>query len=316
MSRKIDLADQTTSSASCSCAPTSVIATSPAGNHYAKDDTIKPSLEKPEFASFTGGHTFAGTNNPIILSDGEGPRRWFEVRPFDIALTTVTNKEFERFIKVTGYVTDAERSGSSFVFHNQISPDADDHGAIYGTEWWHRVGGACWSNVGGSRSATVIDPAHPVVHVSWNDAAAYSNWVGGRLPTEVEWECAARSGTSDTRYPWGDEDPPEGGGSFCNIWHGEFPVWSGPSSETVGTRPARSSEPNASGIFNMCGNVWEWTADHYSNRMGQDMTRRILKGGSFLCHWSYCFRYRIAARIGSPALSTTSHQGFRIAFDG
>ena len=152
----------------------------------------------------------------------------------------------------------------------------------------------------------------PVVHVSWRDALAYAIWAGARLPSEAEWEHAARGGLGDVRYPWGDEEPRTSGDRRCNIWHGIFPQHDGPKPGPVA---AGAFAPNGHGLYNTCGNVWEWTADTFHNGIGESPGRRTLKGGSFLCHESYCFRYRIAARIGAGEDVTTSHQGFRVAAD-
>ncbi len=281
--------------------------------------TATPTSEShPLMVPLAGGPSFAGTDDPVIPSDGESPKRPVALRPYAIGVTAVTVGQFGTFVDATGYVTDAERRGSSCVFRSQVAADALDRGGLFGTEWWRVVEDATWRNPSGSCSRTAA-PAdnpmvgdHPVVHVSWNDAAAYAAWAKGRLPTEAEWEHAARGGLGDVRYPWGDEEPETGTRRCCNIWHGPFPEHAGPA---PGTIPADAFAPNGYGLYNMAGNVWEWTEDVFDNGIGADPGRRILKGGSFLCHRSYCFRYRIAARIGAPATSTTSHQGFRIAVD-
>jgi len=267
-------------------------------------------------AAIPGGESFIGTDKPVIPGDGEAKRQGIELRPYRLSSSTITTAEFQAFVSATGYTTDAEREGVSFVFQTQVGNGADDLGGVHGTPWWRLVRGACWSNVTGARPNEGGRNDHPVVHVSWNDANAFATWVGGRLPTEAEWEHAACSGMGDIRYPWGDEDPPEGGGARCNIWAGPFPRTTDPQRAATGTVPARSGTPNVYGLYNLCGNVWEWTADRFGNQIGEDPYRRVLKGGSFLCHESYCFRYRIAARIGASPNSTTSHQGFRVLFDG
>lgn len=237
------------------------------------------------------------------------------LRSYDISLAAITTEQFHAFVVETGYVTDAERQGTSFVFHTQVGQGAEDLGGLHGTPWWRVVRGACWSNVTGDPRDFIDRRDHPVVHVSWNDALAFAHWAGGRLPTEAEWEHAARGGMGDVRYPWGDEDPEEGGGELCNIWAGPFPRPADPARAVAGTIPSRSGAPNAFGLYNLCGNVWEWTADRFANHIGEDPHRRLLKGGSFLCHESYCFRYRIAARIGAAPHLATSHQGFRVVIE-
>lgn len=265
-------------------------------------------------ARIPGGECFVGTDDPVIPGDGEARRGPIGLRPYALSRTAVTIAEFQAFVSATGHVTDAEREGASLVFQTQVREGADDLGGVIGMPWWRVVRGACWSNVSGSRLDGEARLDHPVVHVSWHDANAFAAWSGGRLPTEAEWEHAARGGMGDVRYPWGNEDPAEGGGTFCNIWAGSFPQAADAGRAAMGTVPARSGMANGYGLYNLCGNVWEWTEDRFSNQIGSDPNRRLLKGGSFLCHESYCFRYRIAARIGASPNSTTSHQGFRVFF--
>ena len=272
-----------------------------------------PGTQPLTTVSLAGGSSFVGTDNPVIPSDGEGPKRPVELQPYAIGATTVTVEQFAAFVDASGYITEAEREGTSFVFKSQVAADAQDRGGLFGTEWWRVIEGATWRNPFGARSHTQVEAGHPVAHVSWNDASAYAAWADARLPTEAEWEHAARGGLGDVRYPWGDDEPDTGPDRCCNIWRGPFPEHEGPSPGTV---PADAFAPNGYGLYNMVGNVWEWTADVFDNGIGADPGRRILKGGSFLCHRSYCFRYRIAARIGAPVTSTTSHQGFRIVAKG
>ncbi|WP_424987151.1 formylglycine-generating enzyme family protein [Microbulbifer sp. S227A] len=260
-------------------------------------------------AALPGGRIMLGTATPRIAGDGEGLRGPVALAPFAMACTATTVAQFAAFADATGYVTEAESAGQSFVFHSQLAPGATVLGAPWGTEWWRLVQGANWRHPHGGD--TPARPDHPVVHVSQADAMAFATWAGGRLPSEAEWEHAARGGLDGVTFPWGDDEPPEGGGAFCNIFRGDFPT---PRAD-AGTCPAGALRPNGAGLHNMCGNVWEWTRDGFNNGMGDDPTRALLKGGSFLCHPSYCHRYRIAARIGVPPGSTTSHQGFRIAFD-
>lgn len=275
--------------------------------------------------SIPGGRSLLGTNLPRIADDGEGPLRTRRIAGFDISATTITNMQFEIFVEETGYVTDAERLGWSFVFWSDVSPEAQNVERVPGVEWWRKVDGANWRDVTGARSQSTRSKLdHPVVQVSWNDAKAYADWAGGRLPTEAEWEHAARGGLGDVPFPWGDQEPDDMSNFRCNIWQGKFPQRNTGADGYLATGPARSFEPNGYGLYNTVGNVWEWTANPFKLsslkkqvRQRMEMMRgfKVLKGGSFMCHRSYCHRYRIAARTGSSADSATTHQGFRVVWD-
>jgi len=276
----------------------------------------------PDAVLIEGGKALVGTNQPVFQDDEEGPLRKQRVQSFLIAPTTVTNAEFADFVRQTGYVTEAEHFGWSFVFWSDLPANAAPTQAVAGVEWWRRVEGATWNCTDGAQATPLSD--HPVVHVSWNDAKAYTEWVGGRLPTEAEWEHAARGGLGDVRYPWGNDDPNDTDYLPCNIWQGRFPEINTCADGFAGTAPAKSFEPNGFGLYNMVGNVWEWSADPFRlkslkrgiRQRALDMQGfKITKGGSFLCHHSYCQRYRIAARTGSSPDSTTSHQGFRTVWE-
>jgi len=272
-----------------------------------------------------GGRAEIGTDRPVLPLDGEGPRRFVKVKPFRLGATTVTNTEFAAFVDATGYVTDAERFGWTYVFYQYIR-DINETQGVAGTEWWRRVDGAYWRAPFGPGSNLDGLGGHPVVHVSWHDASAYSEWAGGRLPTEAEWEHAARGGLNGTIYPWGDRHPDDTGFTPCNIWQGSFPWRDTGLDGFSGLAPARSFEPNGYGLYNMSGNCWEWTSEPFRIRSLKTEARKaderareagykLLKGGSHLCHASYCHRYRIVARSGNTPDSTTGHMGFRIAFD-
>lgn len=270
-----------------------------------------------------GGTALLGTSAPLIADDGEGPLRRKKLRPFRMAPNTVTNAEFAEFVAATDYVTEAERIGWSFVFFSDVPSDVRETQAVLGTEWWRRVDGATWLAPHGPGTVQPA-PDHPVVQVSWNDAVAFARWCGGRLPSEAEWEHAARGGLGDVRYPWGDAEPDDETHMPCNIWQGSFPAKNTGADGFAHTAPAHSFAPNGYGLYNMVGNVWEWTADRYrvkslkksvERKMAGMRGFRLLKGGSYLCHRSYCYRYRIAARSGNSPDSTTPHQGFRIVWD-
>ena len=282
--------------------------------------------ETPGAVLVPGGPALKGTRHRGIPDDGESPLRKLRVKPFRIAPTAITNLQFANFVEQTGHVTEAERFGWSFVFWAQVPEHVGATRAVAAVQWWRRVDGATWRDVNGpGTEAEAWHPDHPVVQVSWNDAQAYAAWAGGRLPTEVEWEHAARGGLGDVRFPWGDREPDETEFLPCNIWQGQFPETNTCADGFATTAPARSFEPNGFGLYNMVGNVWEWTADRYRVASRKRRVRervagmkgfRLTKGGSFLCHRSYCFRYRIAARTGNSPDSTTTHQGFRIVWDG
>ena len=278
--------------------------------------------EPAETVSIEGARAFVGTDAPIILQDGEAPLRRQAVKPFRMDVTTVTNTRFAAFVKATGYVTEAEHLGDSFVFAHQLPDDAPPSRAVAETPWWRVIDGAYWRAPTGPGSEPL--PDHPVTHVTWNDARAFAKWAGGRLPSEAEWEHAARGGLGDVRYPWGELEPDDTAHFPCNIWQGNFPQHNLAADGYAATAPAKSFAPNGYGLYNMVGNVWEWTREPFRVRSLKKATKqanagkagyKLTKGGSFLCHASYCYRYRIAARNGTAPDSSTTHQGFRLVYD-
>ncbi len=271
-----------------------------------------------------GGRGTVGCTKAQIPDDGESPVRRSRVAPFRMATEAVTNAQFAAFVEDTGYVTEADRFGWSFVFWSDVPEAVGATQAVLGVEWWRRVDGANWQRINGPGTEDQWDDTHPVVQVSWNDALAYAAWVGGRLPTEAEWEFAARGGLADATFPWGEQDPNDTEFMPCNIWQGRFPETNTGADGFAATAPARSFEPNGYGLYNMAGNVWEWTAEPFRIRSLKKSVKtrlegmkgyRLLKGGSFLCHRSYCYRYRIAARTGNSPDTATPHQGFRVVWD-
>jgi formylglycine-generating enzyme len=265
----------------------------------------------------------------------EGPARLVSVDGFWIQTHQVTNDEFAEFVSATGYVTIAERpldpadypdapvenlQPGSMVFHRTPGPVDLKHL----NQWWAWTPGACWSHPRGSRSTLKNRENHPVVHVGYQDAEAFASWAGLSLPTEAEWETAARGGLAGAAYTWGDE-PERRGQRLANYWHGEFPYL--PETGYGTTQPVGSFPPNGYGLFDMAGNVWEWTADWYAGSREGDpcceadsydprqpqfrVPRKVIKGGSFLCADSYCLRYRPAARRPQMVDTGMSHIGFR-----
>lgn len=284
-----------------------------------------PPSRAAAIVAIPGGTAIIGTDAPVFRADGEGPARRVAIRPFRMDAHAVTNARFAAFVDATGYRTDAERFGWSFVFRAFLpagmvaeSPEA--------TPWWCKVEGACWHAPEGPGSAIIDRPDHPVIHVSWVDAIAFAAWARGRLPTEAEWEHAAKGGHPQIRFPWGDEEPTDQVADRCNIWQGEFPHRDTAADGFAGTAPVGSYAPNGFGLFDMAGNVWEWCADPFRirslgaaaklrNRAAATEKERVMKGGSFLCHRSYCYRYRIAARTGHSPDTSAGHTGFRLAYD-
>jgi len=260
---------------------------------------------------------------------------WMDERP-------VTAAEFRRFVRETKYVTLAERPlpaedypdadpdllvPGSLVFRKSTGPVAlDDY-----RNWWEYVPGAYWKKPTGPGSTINGRDHHPVVHVAYEDAQAYAGWAGKELPTEAEWERAARGGLEGAVFAWGDEHFP-GGQAMANTWQGEFPWQNLKVDGHEGTSPVGGFPPNGYGLFDMTGNVWEWTCDLFDSAPGEEIEspccapapepgerfpRRVIKGGSHLCAPNYCLRYRPSARQSQMIETSTGHLGFRcIVRDG
>ncbi|WP_099159497.1 formylglycine-generating enzyme family protein [Virgibacillus ndiopensis] len=275
-----------------------------------------------------GGEFVMGTDDANgFPSDGEGPARKVAVSPFLIDKYVVTNEAFAKFINDTGYVTEAEQFGWSFVFYSFLTDEflKSNPRTAQQTPWWVAVKGAIWKYPEGPGSGIEDRMDHPVVHVSWNDAKAFCEWSGKRLPTEAEWEYAARGGLDGKIYPWGDELIVDGKHQ-CNIWQGEFPTKNTKRNGYFGTCPVDNYEPNGYGLYNTAGNVWEWCEDwfdrnYHSNSVSDNPTgpatgqSKSIRGGSYLCHKSYCNRYRVAARSANTPDSSTGNTGFRCVID-
>ncbi|MEL3971149.1 formylglycine-generating enzyme family protein [Rossellomorea oryzaecorticis] len=275
-----------------------------------------------------GGEFLMGTEDKDgHISDGEGPVRKTYVDSFYLDAYAVSNARYLEFIKDTGYRTDAEKYGWSFVFLPFLPEIGrkDVKQVVRETPWWGAVEGASWLHPEGPCSSIEDRMDHPVVHVSWQDAMAFCQWSGMRLPTEAEWEFAARGGTVQKKFPWGDDLNPDGE-HRCNIWQGNFPHENEAEDEFLGTAPVHTFEPNGYGLYNMTGNTWEWCSDWFSPFYPREKVYRnpqgpaqgdtkIIRGGSFLCHESYCNRYRVSARTSNTIDSSTTHMGFRCAKD-
>jgi sulfatase modifying factor 1 len=260
--------------------------------------------------SLPGGRFLMGTDYARgFPADGEGPVRAISLSPFAIDIFPVTNARFAAFVEATNYRTEAEIFAWSFVFWSHIPPDrfedlVEDTAAY--TPWWCKVPGATWNHPEGPGSDVNHRQNHPVVHVSWNDASAYATWASSVLPSEAQWEYAARGGLEQKLYPWGDELVP-GGVHRCNIWQGKFPE-------------KDTAEDGYAGTCPVTGNVWEWCADWFHTKFSSPAhdplgpshgESKVMKGGSFLCHASYCNRYRVAARTSNTPDSSASNIGFR-----
>lgn len=255
--------------------------------------------------------------------DGEGPVRPVALSPFAIDVYPVTNADFAEFVRATTYVTESERYGNSFVFQGQIPDGRYDElvrDTLAAAPWWCLVDGASWHAPEGPGSNIEERMTHPVVHVSWNDAMAYAAWSGGALPSEAQWEYAARGGLEQKLYPWGDQLNPQGQ-YLCNVWQGEFPDVNTAADGYAATSPVDAFPPNGHGLYSVTGNTWEWCLDFWHTAFGTAPSSdplgpsvgdaRVMKGGSFLCHLSYCNRYRPAARTRNTPDSAASNIGFR-----
>ncbi len=238
----------------------------------------------------------------------EAPVRTITVAAFSIDRTEVTNAQFADFVTATGHVTQAERSvdgiapGSAVFISPLVSGSA---------QWWQFVEGADWRHPEGPGSTIKARMHHPVVHVSHADAAAFADWAGGRLPTEAEWEYAARGGLAGARYEWGEE-PPETGPPKANTWQGAFPLEDSGADGYAGTAPVGCFPANGFGLHDMTGNVWEWTSGQFDP---VDRNSGTIRGGSWLCAQNFCRRYRPAARHPQERDFSTSHLGFRVVYE-
>jgi len=276
-----------------------------------------------------GGEFLMGNEGDYgFPADGEGPVHTVEIAPFYMDATCVTNEQFNDFINATHYKTEAEKFGWSFVFYGHLTPKQQAtavRARVLGSEWWCRIDGATWRHPEGPGTNIKKRWKYPTLHVSWNDVIAYCKWAGKRLPTEAEWEYAARGGLEQKRFPWGDELEPEGKHRM-NVWQGKFPSQNTEADKHYGPAPAQTYQANGYGLYCTTGNVWEWVWDWFDpsyyqtspreNPTGPTATdRRMMRGGSYLCHESYCNRYRTDSRSSNTPDSSTGNLGFRCVRD-
>jgi formylglycine-generating enzyme len=313
---------------SCACLPSSPAMTG-AGACAVKPGAASPDLRASLLSGMReipGGFLDMGAARSRYAVDLDSPRRRVKLSAFALAATTVTNRQFAAFIAESGYRTTAEREGWSFVFAGAL-PDLSNHPRhAPGTPWWRQVFGADWQHPEGPGSNVSNRHRHPVVHVSWEDAAAFALFTGTRLPTEAEWEHAARGGSKGRSFPWGNALVPDGQHRH-NVWQGRFPTENTAEDGHAGTCDAQDYPPNGYGLYNMTGNVWEWVADWFGPLPAARMppvldprgpatgTARVMRGGSHLCHASYCERYFVHSRTSNTPDSSTGHIGFRVAVD-
>ena len=309
--------------ASC-CAPSAQHEATLKSQPATSNQTIAVATQTAPSLSLPGGTFLMGTDyRGAFAADGEGPVRPVSLSPFSIDTYPVTNRDFAAFIAATNHRTESEIYEWSFVFWAQIPPDRLDdlvEDTVAAAPWWCKVPGASWQHPEGPGSHINDRPNHPVVHVSWNDATAYAEWAGKSLPTEAQWEYAARGGLEQKLYPWGDDLTPDGQ-HLCNIWQGEFPRINTAEDGFAGACPVDSFPPNSFGLYSITGNVWEWCSDWFHTAFTRTPQHnpagpatgqtKVMKGGSFLCHASYCNRYRVAARTSNTPDSAASNIGFR-----
>jgi formylglycine-generating enzyme len=323
-------------------------------------DTTDISQTQNTNASTTGmvlipGGTFSmGADNQQASPD-EYPKHEVQVKPFYMDATEVTNVQFAAFVKATGYVTTAEQKPDWEVLKKELPPGtpkpADSMlvpASLVFTPtdgpvdlnnysmWWRWQKGADWKHPEGPGSSIAGKDKYPVMHVSWYDAQAYCKWAGKRMPTEAEWEFAARGGLQNNIYPWGNE-PVNSGAAKCNSWEGEFPYWNEQKDGFARLAPVHSFAPNGYGLYDMAGNVWEWCSDWYKADYYQSLSKgttiipqgpsksfdpdepsiakRSLRGGSFLCNDKYCSGYRVSRRMKSSPDTGLEHTGFRCVRD-
>ena len=302
-----------------------------------------------------GGTFMMGADNEQGRRD-EYPKHQVKLNGFYMDATEVTNEQFAEFVKATGYVTTAEKDINWEEMKKQLSPGTEKPSdemlkaaslvfvqtqspvnLVDYSQWWQWKQGANWKHPHGPDSDIAGKEKYPVVHISWDDAMAYCKWAGKRLPTEAEWEYAARGGLINNIYTWGNGNV-DSGVAKCNYWQGIFPFKNENKDAFTGAAPVKSFAPNGYGLYDMAGNVWEWCADLYNNNYYYEVSKikiaanpkgpeksydpdepliakRVMRGGSFLCNESYCSGYRVAARMKTSPDSGMEHLGFRCVAD-
>lgn len=279
------------------------------------NSSIKNEL-KMKLVKIPKGSFNMGAPKSTYPEDFDSPQQRVAVGDFLISPFAVSNQEYARFVEASGYCTIAEREGWSFVFH-QFLQEPVQHQHPPGLPWWRIVNGAFWAAPEGPTSSIAGRENHPVVHISWYDAVAYCRWAGLRLPHEVEWERAARGGIENAKFPWGNQFMPNDKHAM-NTWQGEFPHTNMAEDGYKGTAPVDAYSSNDYGLYNMTGNVWEWADNLFSpsSQPGVNQAQpRVQRGGSYLCHLSYCDRYHVHSRTQGEPDSSTGHSGFRVAAD-
>lgn len=302
-----------------------------------------------EMVWIPGGEFAMGDLSPDKNHPEEGPAHVVVVKGFWMDTTEVTNTQFAQFVQATGYITDAEKDfsakdypnapaealkGGSLIFKLTEGVDPFQCGVDGSTPWWKFTPGATWLHPQGPGSDIKNKMNYPVICITWKDAKAYAAWAGKRLPTEAEWEFAARGGLKNKKFVWGDEENPNGK-FMANYWQGKFPAKDTGEDGFTSIAPVKSFPPNGYGLFDMSGNVWEMCEDWYNpnfyaispkdNPLGPaagtydprftGFSEHVMRGGSWLCDEGYCFRYRPSARSGIDAITSTNHAGFRCVKD-
>lgn len=323
-------------------------------NGYNTNNVSKSNRSHEGMIKIPGGSFLMGASDEKGAMD-EYPQHKVVVNSFWMDATEVTNAQFEKFVKATNYITTAERelnweeikkqlpAGTKKPDKSLLSPASLVFAPTAGqvnlndiSQWWKWVKGTSWRHPQGPKSSIKGKENYPVVHVSWDDAVTYAKWAGKRLPSEAEWEYAARGGLIDKKYFWGNEEP-ERNMPKANIWQGNFPYLNIASDKFIRSAPVKSFLPNNYGLYDMAGNVWEWCSDWYSSEYYKDLKdvanynpqgplesydlmeptvpKKVLRGGSFLCNISYCRGYRVTSRMKSSPDTTLEHTGFRCVAD-